>query len=656
LRYEGKNFLLPGLKGFIIFLSKTKNAFRKYRGKGIPAPYFNLMMHPFALRENPSQRAEKTIMKPMHLTLAASLLACVFSSAYAADTSKGDLAAFHNGMAGCASCHGTNEVVPNKIPDDEYAINKQCTTCHGDFAKLAKADKKIDPHGSHLGQINCTVCHAGHQKPKLICNDCHSFDNKMPFGNAAAKDAWDKDGVNDEEVKKALAAPARETYDVVVIGAGSTGYNAAIAAKRAGAKVLLLEKHSFSGGNSMLAAGGFNAVGTKQQAAKGVQDTVEAYIEDTMKGGRFKNDPKLVEILAKESASGIDWLVELGADMSDVKRSGGARVDRTHRPTGGKSVGPHIIDVLRAAADREGVPARLNSKAVKIDLDDNYKIRSVIVRGKHSGYYKVDTKAVVLASGGYGQNPEMVAFYRPTFKGMTSSNNVTSTGDGLRMALQIGASATDIDWVQAHPTVGKDSRILISETVRGVGAIMVNNNGARFVNELTTRDRASDAVLNQPGRSAWLVFDSQLYKKAKMVRGYDHLGMLKKADTVEELAKIAGMDPAVLKKNVDDYNRYRAQKKDEAFGRPDMPLSIDQAPFYAVATAPGIHHTMGGVAINTESQVLNIQSKPIVGLYAAGEVTGGVHGYNRLGGNAVADTVVFGRRAGLHAAQFALGK
>lgn len=344
----------------------------------------------------------------------------------------------------------------------------------------------------------------------------------------------------------------------------------------------------------------------------------------------------------------------MGADMSDVKRSGGAAVARTHRPHGGMSVGPHIVDVLRAQAAKDGVAPRVNSRAVQLLLDKDYKIAGAIVQGKHSGYYKVAAKAVVLATGGYGQNKDMIAFYRPTFRNMTSSNNVTSSGDGIRMALNIGASMTDIDWVQAHPTVGLDSRILISETVRGVGAVMVNVKGARFVNELTTRDRASDAILHQPEKRAWLVFDENLYQAAKMVRGYDHLGMLKKADTIEELAKICGMDPKTLKATADSYNKYRKNKKDEAFGRPDMPLGLEKAPFYAVAVAPGIHHTMGGVAITPESEVLDIQSRPIPGLYAAGEVTGGVHGFNRLGGNAVADTVVFGRRSGEHAAAYAL--
>lgn len=592
------------------------------------------------------------MMKPLHSLV----LTAAFSMASLAGAQ--DLASLHSKMGGCQVCHGTNAVVAANVPDDEIELNKKCTTCHGDFKKLANKSLKYDPHNSHLSDrsaINCTVCHSVHSKPKLICNDCHTFDMKMPAADAPEAAKWDAT-IDEKAVAAAIAAPARETIDVLVIGAGSAGLNAAIAAKRAGAKVLLIEKHSYAGGNSMLAAGGYNACNTPEQAKKGIKDSVQSYVADTMKGGRGKNDPKLVQILAEQSAAGVKWLEDMGADMSDVKRSGGAAVARTHRPHGGMSVGPHIVDVLRAQAEKDGVAPRVNSRAVQLLLDKDYKVSGAIVHGKHSGYYKVDAKAIVLATGGYGQNKAMIAFYRPTFKNMTSSNNITSTGDGITMALNVGASMTDIDWVQAHPTVGLDSRILISETVRGVGAVMVNVKGARFVNELTTRDRASDAILHQPEKRAWLVFDQNLYQAAKMVRGYDHLGMLKKADTIEELAKICGMDVKTLKATAESYNKYRKNGKDEAFGRPDMPLGLEKAPFYAVAVAPGIHHTMGGVAITPESEVLDIQSRPIPGLYAAGEVMGGVHGFNRLGGNAVADTVVFGRRSGEHAASYALKK
>ena len=433
-------------------------------------------------------------MKPLHSLV----LTAAFSMASLAGAQ--DLASLHSKMGGCQVCHGTNAVVAANVPDDEIELNKKCTTCHGDFKKLANKSLKYDPHNSHLSDrsaINCTVCHSVHSKPKLICNDCHTFDMKMPAADAPEAAKWDAT-IDEKAVAAAIAAPARETIDVLVIGAGSAGLNAAIAAKRAGAKVLLIEKHSYAGGNSMLAAGGYNACNTPEQAKKGIKDSVQSYVADTMKGGRGKNDPKLVQILAEQSAAGVKWLEDMGADMSDVKRSGGAAVARTHRPHGGMSVGPHIVDVLRAQAEKDGVAPRVNSRAVQLLLDKDYKISGAIVHGKHSGYYKVDAKAIVLATGGYGQNKAMIAFYRPTFKNMTSSNNITSTGDGITMALNVGASMTDIDWVQAHPTVGLDSRILISETVRGVGAVMVNVKGARFVNELTTRDRASDAILHQP--------------------------------------------------------------------------------------------------------------------------------------------------------------
>jgi len=586
----------------------------------------------------------------MKLTLLSIVLCSIFSTATWAANDKNDLASFHKEMGGCKSCH----TQPGKVSDSETYENQQCKSCHGEYSALANPKLKLDPHASHLGDINCTSCHKGHEKPKLYCNECHSFKGlEMPFNSAKTKEPWDK-GWDNDAISKAIAAGPKETTDVIVVGAGSAGFNAAIAAKKAGAQVVLLEKGPFSGGNSMLAAGGYNAVGTTQQKEHKVDDKIEWFVEDTMKGGRYANDPKLVQILAEQSAEGIKWLESLGANMDDLKRSGGARVDRTHRPTGGLSVGPHIIDVLRKASVKEGVDTRLNSKVVKLVVDEDQKIVGVVVHGKHSDHYMIAAKSVVLATGGYGFNKEMVAFYRPTFKGMTSSNNITSTGDGIELAKAIGASMTDIDWVQAHPTVGKDSRILISETVRGVGAIMVNKDGNRFVSELTTRDKASDAILKQPEQYAWLVFDNELYKKAKMVQGYDHLDMLEKANTIAELAKITGMKDNALEKTISNYNRYFKQGKDEDFAREQMPLPLEKAPFYAVKVAPGIHHTMGGVAIDTKAEVLDIQSKPLVGLFAAGEVTGGVHGYNRLGGNAVADTVIFGKIAGTNAAKHAL--
>ncbi|QYJ87079.1 flavocytochrome c [Shewanella mesophila] len=585
----------------------------------------------------------------MKLNKIASVMAVMLLTSGVAIAKDQSLANFHADMDSCQSCHSK----PIKVSDSETHENQQCRSCHGSYEELANEKLKFDPHASHLGDINCTSCHSGHSKPQLTCNNCHNFEIDMPFADTKEKKKWDA-GWNQDKIQKAIDKGPVETLDVIVVGGGSAGFNAAISAKMHGAKVVLFEKAPYTGGNSMLAAGGINAVGTPQQKKKGIEDKVEWFAEDAMKGGRYKNDPKLVKILAEESADAVKWLESLGANMDDLKRSGGARVERTHRPSGGASVGPHIIDVLRKAAVDRNIDVRVNSRVEKIVLNDDKSVAGVVVHGRHSGYNMIAADSIVLATGGYGMNKEMISWYRPTFANMTSSNNVTATGDGIKLAKEIGASMTDIDWVQAHPTIGKDSRILISETVRGVGAIMVNTDGKRFINELTTRDRASDAILKQKDKYAWLVFDEQLVEKKKMVRGYEHLGMLSKANTIEELAKITDMNQ--LPQTVSAYNKYQKNGKDDAFGREDMPLNLTKAPFYAVKVAPGIHHTMGGVAIDTDSNVLNLQSWKIPGLFAAGEVTGGVHGFNRLGGNAIADTVVFGRRAGEHAAEHALKK
>jgi fumarate reductase flavoprotein subunit len=585
----------------------------------------------------------------MKLNKIASVMAVMLLTSGVAIAKDQDLASFHADMDSCQSCHSK----PIKVSDSETHENQQCRSCHGSYEELANEKLQFDPHVSHLGDINCTSCHSGHSKPQLTCNNCHNFEIDMPFAGAKEKKKWDTDW-NQDKIQKAIDKGPVETLDVIIVGGGSAGFNAAISAKMHGAKVVLFEKAPYTGGNSMLAAGGINAVDTPQQKKKGIEDKIEWFAEDAMKGGRNQNDPKLVHILAEESADAVKWLESLGANMDDLKRSGGARVERTHRPSGGASVGPHIIDTLRKAAIARDIDVRVNSRVEKIVLNDDKSVAGVVVHGRHSGYNMIASDSIVLATGGYGMNKEMIAYYRPTFSDMTSSNNVTATGDGIKLAKEIGASMTDIDWVQAHPTIGKDSRILISETVRGVGAIMVNTDGKRFINELTTRDRASDAILKQKDKYAWLVFDEQLVSKKKMVRGYEHLGMLSKANTIEELAKITGMSQ--LPQTVSAYNGYQKNGKDEAFGREDMPLNLSKAPFYAVKVAPGIHHTMGGVAVDTDSNVLDLQSWKIPGLFAAGEVTGGVHGYNRLGGNAIADTVVFGRRAGEHAAKHALTK
>lgn len=550
------------------------------------------------------------------------------------------LADLHKGkQIGCAACHGSGKI---KVDDSERGVNGSCVSCHGSLSALAAKDKRdITPHGSHLGEINCTACHRGHEQSKAYCGWCHSFKLPIPGGAAAA-------------AKMKAAKPEQkkvEKTDVIVIGAGAAGFSAAITAHDAGAKVILLEKQPITGGNSMLAAGGMNAAETRFQKAKNIKDSVDLMYQDTMKGGKNMNDPALAKILAQNSSSSVDWLTSLGADISDVGRMAGASVYRTHRPTGGKVVGAHIASVLRKnAADRK-MDVRVNSKVVKILTDTQGRVTGVEVEGKHSGRYTILAKAVVLTAGGFSANPEKVAYYRPELKGMTTSNQPGATGDGLELGDKAGAELKDMKEIQIHPTVAAGSRILITEAVRGNGAILINQQGKRFVNELTTRDKASEAILNQPGKMAYMVFDEGIRKSLKQIDGYFHLDLVKEGETVAALAQAMGVPAEALVQSIESYNKAVETKNDAEFKRPDLPRALKTAKYFAIAIKPGVHYTMGGLKIDTNAQVIAKDGKPMAGFYAAGEVTGGVHGGNRLGGNSISETITFGRIAGQSAAK-----
>jgi fumarate reductase flavoprotein subunit len=220
------------------------------------------------------------------------------------------------------------------------------------------------------------------------------------------------------------------------------------------------------------------------------------------------------------------------------------------------------------------------------------------------------------------------------------------------LAVELGAQLRDMAEIQIHPTQAAGSKILITETVRGNGAILVNREGRRFVNEVTTRDAASAAVLKQTGGSAFLVFDEGIRQSLKQIEGYFHLELVREGKTLEELARVIGVDGANLARTVEAYNRYQAAKADAEFKRPDMPRSIMRPSFFAIGVRPGVHYTMGGVAFNAKAEVLRGSGATIPGLYAAGEVTGGVHGANRLGGNSVSETITFGRIAGAEGVRY----
>lgn len=564
------------------------------------------------------------------------------------------LADFHGEMGSCDSCHVSDK---GGVSNDNLTHeNAQCVSCHGDLKQLAaKAPKdKVSPHESHLiGEIACTSCHKGHEKSVTYCDACHSFGFDMPFGGK-----WERKFVPVDADKaaqdKAIAAGIKETTDVVIIGSGGAGLAAAVSARDAGAKVILLEKEPIPGGNTKLAAGGMNAAETKPQAKLGIEDKKQIMIDDTMKGGRNINDPELVKTLANNSADSIDWLTSMGADMTDVGRMGGASVNRSHRPTGGAGVGAHVAQVLWDNAVKRDTDIRLNSRVVRILEDASGKVTGVLVKGEYTGYYVIKADAVVIAAGGFAKNNDRVAKYDPKLKGFKATNHPGATGDGLDVAQQAGAATRDLEQIQTHPTYSPAGGVMITEAVRGNGAIVVNRDGNRFMNEITTRDKASAAILQQKGESAYLVFDDSIRKSLKAIEGYVHLKIVKEGKTVEELAKQLDIPAAELAKTITAYNGFVKSGKDAQFERPDLPRELATAPFYALEIAPAVHHTMGGVVIDTKAEVKSEKTgKPIEGLYAAGEVTGGVHGANRLGGNAISDIVTFGRIAGASAAKYA---
>ncbi|MBQ6232036.1 MAG: flavocytochrome c [Clostridia bacterium] len=432
--------------------------------------------------------------------------------------------------------------------------------------------------------------------------------------------------------------------EIVIVGAGGAGMAAAIMAQQAGKNFVILEKMPYVGGNTTKATGGMNAAETHYQKEQGIDDSAALFAADTMKGGHALNDAKLVATLANSSAAAIDWLDTIGADLPKISFSGGASVNRIHAPADGSAVGNYLVDKFSEKLKELGVDVMLNTQATELIMEDG-KIAGVKAEGADA-YYTIKAKAVILACGGFGANLDMIAGFRPDLQGTVTTNAPGATGDGIVMAQAVGAALVDIEQIQLHPTVEQTTSMLITESVRGDGAILVNQKGERFTNELLTRDAVSAAELAQEGQYAYIIFDQHLRENLKAIEKYVTNGLTVQGETIEELAGKLSIDPATLAKTLADWNEIVKNQYDGQFGRTTgMNADLSVAPYYAIQIAPGIHHTMGGVKIDTAAEVIDTKGNPIPGLFAAGEVTGGVHGGNRLGGNAVADIVIFGRIA-----------
>ena len=496
------------------------------------------------------------------------------------------------------------------------------------------------------------------------------------------------------------AKDIEETVDVVVVGAGGAGMTAAITATDAGKKVIVVESQPIAGGNSVRSTGGMNAAKTPYQdknefkEAAGVEktlataaekfadnatitalaatvksqwdayqanpqgyfDSVELMELDTMIGGKGKNNPELVKALAENSADAIEWLASIGAEVKNVGAFGGASVKRIHRPVNadGKvtAVGAYIVPILEKNLQDRNVQFLFDTTANEIIMKDG-KAVGIKGTGKDGHKVTINAKSVVIATGGFGANAEMVEKYKPELKGFATTNAEGAQGQGIDMATAAGAATVDMDQIQIHPTVHIEedgNAHLITEGLRGDGAILVNAEGKRFYDEVSTRDKVSAAIIEQTDKSAWLIVDQAMVDKSAVIAGYIKSGYTVTGATYEELAKAMGVDEATFTSTMNTWNQAVEAKSDAEFGRTSFANPLTTAPYYAIKITPAVHHTMGGIVINPKAEVLNEKGEAISGLYAAGEVTGGVHGANRLGGNAVADFVVFGRISGQSAA------
>lgn len=482
----------------------------------------------------------------------------------------------------------------------------------------------------------------------------------------AVKDAFSKTGASADKLiaqEGEISKEEREaeySADVIVLGGGGAGLTAAIEAAQNGASVILVEKMTMVGGNTLISGGEMAAPGNWLQEKESIEDSKEQFYQDILKGGDNENDPELVRVLADNATTDAEWLRdEIGVTFEDYMLFfGGHSVKRSLVPKDASGV--ELIQKLSAKAEEVGVITHLNTAATELVQEDG---KVVAVKANFDGKeitYKA-ANGVILATGGFGSNLDMRVKYNEEMdEKILSTNSVGSTGDGITMAEKLGAQLVDMEYIQTYPTCDPETgTLLYVGDVRLEGrSILVNKEGKRFVEELERRDVISKATVAQTDNVSYMFWDEASMEASKVnvkhKKEYDNLierGILVKADTIEDAAAHFGIDAEELKKTVANYNEYSANGKDLEFNKRGELVAFTDGPYYIMKSRPAIHHTMGGIKINTNAEVLNTAGEVIDGLYAAGEVTGDIHGTNRLGSDAIADITVFGRVAGRNAAK-----
>lgn len=484
----------------------------------------------------------------------------------------------------------------------------------------------------------------------------------------ATSKALEEAGIADdykEEYKEKREYPSEIDTDIVIVGGGGAGLTAAVEATQAGSSVVVVEKNGFVGGNTILCGGIYNAPDPELQEPEGIEDSPELFYEQTYEAGDEVANPELVRVLTENSYDGLEWLKSIGMEFrDDIGQGAGSLYPRTH--TAVKPNGTGFIDAFMENLADKDAQVLTETTAEHIIMEDG-KAAGIKAKNYDGSDLTINAKqAVIVTTGGFAKNPEMVVEYKnnekwPNLDEKTISTNLDSlTGDGITMGEEVGADLVDMDQMQflylGIPDRGPITGILDLQAEK---VIFVNNEGERFVREDGRRDVISKAIFDQPDGTYWMVHSSDVldFDTAKTVEQEDFKKVVEEgkygwvqADTLEELAEKMDVPYENLKASFDEYNKSFDDKVEEdEFGRTLFTYPMKEGPYAAVPRTPALHHTMGGLKIDTEGHVLDKDGNPIPGLFAAGEVTGGIHGANRVGGNAVVDLVVFGRIAGQNA-------
>ena len=486
----------------------------------------------------------------------------------------------------------------------------------------------------------------------------------------AVNDAAKKAGVTLAKAdKKALKKAARKlpktsNYDVVVIGAGGAGFSAAITARNAGANVVLLEKMPAVGGNSLISGAEMNAAKNWVQPKLGINDdSPELHAEDTFKGGDGKGDMKVINVMTHQALDAAKWCRDyLGVRFEDDNLFffGGHSRKRALIPVG--HTGTEFIAKFQAKADELGIPVITNMKAEELIKDKDGRVVGVKATMDGSEYTFNAKGGVVLATGGFGANPEMVKKYNPKIDERFKTTDAPgTTGEALYMAERAGAQLVNMGYIQTYPICDPISgAIELIADARFDGAIMLNQEGKRFVEELQRRDVLSEAILNQTGRYCWVLWNDKIGSISNTVKAHANeyeaftkQGVMTTCDDLKCIADFTKIPFDQLQKTVKRVSDMAGKGNDKDFNHRAGLMDMQQGKYYVIKAVPSTHHTMGGVRINEKAEALTAEGKVIPGLWAAGEVTGVTHGTNRLGGNAYTDIIVFGRIAGEAAAKAA---